>query len=154
MSASTASAVSKSSSNSSSGAMNSPFPIAKLSPSEGCSKNLACESSSCVESRQNDKGIAFFFTEKKSMVKTAIIFNSEFNLNEVLKKNDDGIELINYYAQRKKFMPKHRKILVKLIVDHLVSLKYKTGCKKIGDISNQISLVFLNEDKVFYHIYW
>lgn len=65
-----------------------------------------------------------------------------------MERTEEGIDLTNYYEKKKKLMPEHRKLLVKLVVDYLVTLKKRVGNPKIGDIAWQISVVFPTEAKV------
>ncbi len=71
-----------------------------------------------------------------------------FNLVELLDQTENGIELCSYYDTHNDFLPHHRKELVRIIVDHLVSIDKPTTVSGIEEIGVQISLVFRKEDKV------
>lgn len=73
-------------------------------------------------------------------------------MNRILSGTEEGIDLTAYYETRKKFMREQRKLLVKLIVNYLVSLKKRASKTQINDISRQISVIFPTEDKVCQNI--
>lgn len=66
-----------------------------------------------------------------------------------MNRTEDGQKTIKYYERVKKFDHCDRLELVKLIVDYIFAVNYKMGIKQFKEISHQISMVFVNEDKVF-----
>ncbi len=69
-------------------------------------------------------------------------------MNHILSKSEEGTGLVKYYENKKKLLPEQRKLLVKLIVDHLViASKKRVPNSHIGDISRQIAIVFSTENK-------
>lgn len=70
------------------------------------------------------------------------------NVNLIMERTEEGIDIIQFYKNRKKLMPEQRKLLVKLIVDYLMTFKSKQSNKKIGELSKQIAMIFPTEEKV------
>lgn len=74
--------------------------------------------------------------------------NSALSVDLILEKTEEGVDLRKYYEKQKKFLPEHRKLLIKLVVDHLATFKKRVSNNKIGDLAWQISVVFPTEQKV------
>lgn len=79
------------------------------------------------------------------------MFFVAFNLNIVLKKTKEGSQLVAYYEKRNSFTHHDRLDLVNLIVDYLFAIKHKMSIKDFNEISNQIAMVFLKEDKASFN---
>lgn len=73
------------------------------------------------------------------------VLDGSFNLMRTLKETPDGQIIIKYYNSKKKFLPKQRKMLVKLVLDKMFSMKNKFSVNERYEIARQISLVFLTE---------
>lgn len=70
------------------------------------------------------------------------------SVDAILRSTEAGLDLKKYYEKRNKFLPEQRKLLIKIIVDHLIDLKTKISGKQIGELADEIPILFPREGKV------
>lgn len=86
----------------------------------------------------------------KSLSSSELVQSSKwFNLSTVLNESTDGKNIIKHYEHEGMILPKHRKLLNKLILNKVFSIKNELTISEREDIAQQISLVFHNEKSVY-----
>lgn len=76
--------------------------------------------------------------------------SSWFNLSIVLNDTPGGKAIMKYYGEEGRILPKHKKTLNKLILNKTFSIKDRLTVPEREEIAQQISLVFHNEESVWY----
>lgn len=87
---------------------------------------------------------------KEILSSSALVPSSKwFNLSTVLNESTDGKNIIKHYENEGMILPKHRKLLNKLILNKTFSIKNQLTIAEREDIAQQISLVFHKEKSVY-----